>query len=130
MEILKNVSNERLRFTTREYIRPIFHDIPWENNLTALLGTRGVGKTTLLFQRLKYLNLPVEEAMYIDLGNIYFQENRLIDFIIQFVSERGRYLFNKTSKQIGKAPNHFVVQDTNLTSSANTIPLWLFGLLY
>ena len=76
-----------------EYIRPLSNRIDWEGNLTALLGARGVGKTTLLLQRLKQLDLPPRVALYVDLGDIYFQEHRLLDFITRFVEQGGRYLF-------------------------------------
>ncbi len=58
-----------------------------------LLGSRGVGKTTLLLQRLRQLALPGDEALYVDLGDIYFSEHRLIDVITTFVEGGGRYLF-------------------------------------
>ena len=74
------------------YVRPLYERINWEGNLTALLGARGVGKTTLLLQRLRRLDLPAREALYVDLGDLYFQENRLINFIRRFVEQGGRYL--------------------------------------
>jgi predicted AAA+ superfamily ATPase len=81
-----------MRQTSLKFVRPLYHTVHWENSLNALLGARGVGKTTLLLQRLKTLNLGPEEALYIDLGDIYFQENRLLDFAMEFVSHGGRYL--------------------------------------
>ncbi len=61
--------------------------------MNGLLGTRGVGKTTLLLQRLRALGVPPTEALYIDLGNIYFSEHRLIDLVTAFVEGGGKYLF-------------------------------------
>lgn len=92
MERLYSISQSTLALATLEYVRPLYHSIVWENNLNALLGTRGVGKTTLLLQRLKKLNLPPNEALYIDLGDIFFQENRLLDFVSEFVARGGKYL--------------------------------------
>lgn len=92
MERLYSISQSTLALATLEYIRPLYHGIAWENNLNALLGTRGVGKTTLLLQRLKKLNLPPNEALYVDLGDIFFQENRLLDFVSEFVARGGKYL--------------------------------------
>jgi predicted AAA+ superfamily ATPase len=37
--------------------------------------------------------LPAQEALFIDLGDIYFTENRLLDTAIRFVDQGGRYLF-------------------------------------
>ena len=58
-----------------------------------VLGPRGVGKTTLLLQRLAQLNLPPQKALYVDLGDLYFQANHLIEFIEQFVEQGGTHLF-------------------------------------
>lgn len=41
-----------------EYHRPLFHKIDWSNPFSAIIGARGVGKTTLLIQRLAALGLP------------------------------------------------------------------------
>ncbi len=37
---------------------------------------------------------------------------------------------NKEAKQIGTAPNHYVVADAASTAHPQRIPLWMFGLLY
>lgn len=75
------------------YERPLLGEITWEDPLIFILGPRGVGKTTLLLQRLKSLDLPPRAALYIDLGDLYFQANRLIDFAESFIESGGRYLF-------------------------------------
>ncbi|MBC6992637.1 AAA family ATPase [Neolewinella lacunae] len=93
MDRLKLLSAAAARRVSLDFVRPLYHNIDWEGNLTALLGARGVGKTTLLLQRLKVLDLPPETALYVDLGDLYFQENRLLDFIVSFVEQGGRYLF-------------------------------------
>lgn len=73
-DCLERISRDTLQFAYDTYVRPLYHTIDWENHLNALLGTRGVGKTTLLIQRLQELKLPPSKAMYIDLGDPYFQE--------------------------------------------------------
>lgn len=93
MDHLQKTSEAFLSSTTTQYVRPIYERIIWENSLNILLGTRGVGKTTLLLQRLRQLDLPAKEALYVDLGDIYFSEHRLLDVITTFVEGGGRYLF-------------------------------------
>lgn len=44
--ILKNVSDN--------YFRSLLQEIDWEQRLIAIKGSRGVGKTTLILQYLKY----------------------------------------------------------------------------
>ena len=51
-----------------EFRRSVYDDIRWDSQLyTAILGPRGVGKTTLLLQRLRELNLPPRDALFVDL---------------------------------------------------------------
>ncbi|MEO0790068.1 MAG: AAA family ATPase, partial [Bacteroidota bacterium] len=92
MESLVANSEALKRRTSLNFIRPIYNRVDWDGNLTAVLGARGVGKTTLLLQRLLQLDLPSDEALYVDMGDIYFQEHRLSEFIAGFVSKGGKYL--------------------------------------
>jgi predicted AAA+ superfamily ATPase len=93
MERLKQISQDSLRLIGTRYVRPLYHTISWDNHLNALRETRGVGKTTILLQRLKELQMPPSEALYVDMGDIYFQENRLLDFGMDFVARGGKFLF-------------------------------------
>ena len=93
MDRLYRLSDVYARQVDLTYIRPLYERIDWEGHLTALLGARGVGKTTLLLQRLRQLDRPTREALYVDLGDLYFQENRLLEFIGGFAEQGGRYLF-------------------------------------
>jgi hypothetical protein len=93
MEKLYLRSNAAIRTVFTAYHRPLFYKIDWTNPFNAIIGARGVGKTTLLLQRLAALNLPVHKAIYVDLGDLYFKENRLVDFAEAFMAQGGRFLF-------------------------------------
>lgn len=71
-------SQAALKMADTAYRRPLYDSIDWNNPLIAVIGARGVGKTTLLLQRLQALKLPPQQALYADLGDLYFQENQLI----------------------------------------------------
>jgi predicted AAA+ superfamily ATPase len=86
-------SQAALQTIATEYRRPLYEDIDWSNPLIAVIGARGVGKTTLLLQRLQALKLPAQQALYVDLGDLYFQENRLLDFAEAYIEQGGKYLF-------------------------------------
>lgn len=85
-------SQAALHTLQTDYKRPLYEAIDWGDPLIAVLGARGVGKTTLLLQRLKALDLPPQQALYADLGDLYFKENRLLDFAEAFIEQGGRYL--------------------------------------
>lgn len=93
MEKLRLRSNAALGTVFLEYRRPLFYKIDWSHPFSAIIGARGVGKTTLLLQRLASLKLSVQEAIYVDLGDLYFKQNRLIDFVEEFIGQGGKHLF-------------------------------------
>jgi hypothetical protein len=92
MEQLLLRSQSALKELKTNYRRSLMAVIQWDDPLVFILGPRGVGKTTLLLQRLTELDLPPTEALYVDLGDLYFQANRLIDFAEEFLEQGGRYL--------------------------------------
>ncbi|MEM8584720.1 MAG: AAA family ATPase [Bacteroidota bacterium] len=82
-----------LASTPTQFQRYLLYEINWSSATIAILGPRGVGKTTLLAQRLIDLDLPVNKALYIDLGDLIFQDIKLIDFAEYFLEHGGQYLF-------------------------------------
>ncbi|HKK76295.1 MAG TPA: AAA family ATPase [Saprospiraceae bacterium] len=93
MEKLFLRSQAALQTINLEYHRSLFDEIDWSNPLIAITGARGVGKTTLLLQKLKSLQIPSSEGLYVDLGDLYFSNNKLIDFVEAYLSLGGKYLF-------------------------------------
>lgn len=89
---LYQLSEAALATAPTPHVRPIYYAIDWEGPLNAILGSRGVGKTSLLLQRLRQLDLPPAQALYVDMGDLYFQENRLLEFTERYISEGGQYL--------------------------------------
>lgn len=85
-------SRSAVKGVNSSYERALLHEMDWKNPLNIILGPRGVGKTTLLLQHLKHLDLPPQEALYVDLGDLYFQANRLINFAESYLEGGGRYL--------------------------------------
>ena len=72
--------------------RSVYELVDIENNkLIALLGQRGVGKSTILLQKLKELNN--NNSLYISLDNPFFTNVNLYDFAKKFEQYGGEYLF-------------------------------------
>ena len=61
------------------------------NKLIALLGQRGIGKSTMLLQKLKELNN--NNALYISVDNPYFSNVNLYEFAKKFEQYGGEFLF-------------------------------------
>ncbi len=92
MDSLYNQFRQLIDQTDSSYLRYLHHDIDWNNRLTGIVGPRGVGKTTLILQHIK-LHHSFEEALYINLDDIYFSENKLFDTAKKLYQNGGRFLF-------------------------------------
>src|SRR5690606_13156379 len=83
---------KQLSDTDAKFVRYKYRQINWQNKLIGLIGPRGVGKTTLVFQYIKQ-NLPLNQTLYVTAEDFYFAQNRLVDLASEFVKYGGRYLF-------------------------------------
>ena len=61
--------------------------------IVGLYGARGVGKTTLMLQLLKTLDLSVREAIYISCDHPIFSGVSLFDFLEEFSQKGGKIIF-------------------------------------
>ncbi|PCJ00916.1 MAG: AAA family ATPase [Flavobacteriales bacterium] len=82
-----------IKNTSLSFQRYLINDLPWEEQLVGIKGSRGVGKTTLLLQYIKKNYNTSDKALYISLDDLYFFENKLIDFVEYFVAKGGEHLF-------------------------------------
>lgn len=69
------------------YNREIFKQITLDNHATGIVGSRGVGKTTLLLHQTLLANEKEQKALYVSGDNIYFLEHRLYDLADQLYKE-------------------------------------------
>jgi len=77
-----------------EYKRFLYEDI--KNNkgkIIGIYGARGIGKTTLMLQILKSLNLSIREAIYISCDHPIFVDINLFDFLQFFYQKGGKIIF-------------------------------------
>lgn len=75
-EIYK-ISDRRIGETSSQWHRALYSDINWRNRLIGIKGPRGIGKTTLLLQRLKETFGESEKALYVSLDNLWFDAHDL-----------------------------------------------------
>jgi predicted AAA+ superfamily ATPase len=94
MEKLFQYSASRINSVDTSFKRYLWNKINWDNRLIAITGARGVGKTTLLLQYIREnLNAAPDEVIYVNLDDLYFSKNGLVDFAGEFVKRGGKYLF-------------------------------------
>lgn len=92
MEHLVRIYKKLLRETDTAFFRYLYHEIAWNNRMIGIRGPRGVGKTTLMLQRIKR-DLDVDDALYVNADDIYFSDHRLLDLAERLVQRGVRYLF-------------------------------------
>ncbi len=102
MDLLKIKSNRLIESIKIQFKRYLYKEIDWHDRLIIITGMRGVGKTTLMLQRMKetYGNSP--ESIYISLDDLYFTEHTLSELTEQFVVYGGKHIF---IDEIHKYPN-------------------------
>ena len=89
---LYNRFRDLIAMTDTRYLRYMYGVLPWDNRMTALIGARGVGKTTLILQYIKR-ELPLEKTVYVTADDMYFTSHHLLDFAEDFYKSGGEHLF-------------------------------------
>jgi len=93
LETIKKYQKRFLKNFNITYKRYLFDEIDFDDKMIAIFGARGVGKTTMLFQRLLELQKQNKNVLYISLDYPFLSGVDLIDLVEQFVDEGGEYLF-------------------------------------
>lgn len=94
MEIadLFRISNNLVRSINLDKKRYMYDKISWSLPMLCIKGARGIGKTTMLLQRMKF-EFKGEEALYVSLDNIWFSEHRLLDLVDYHYNHGGTHIF-------------------------------------
>ena len=82
----------QLELVSTDFIRFLHDKIAWDSRLIAIVGSRGVGKTTLLLQHIKKYE-KAGDVLYITADDFYFTNHRLFDLAYQFYTRGGKKLF-------------------------------------
>lgn len=93
MENLIEKSISKSNSVSLKFKRYLYDEIDWNQRLIGIKGARGVGKTTLLLQRLKSEFHNKNNAVYISLDDIFFAANTMVEFTDSFVKNGGEFLF-------------------------------------
>lgn len=85
-------SNFLLSMTKSTFVRYLYDRINWNSRLIGIKGARGIGKTTLMLQRIKQMDDP-RSALYVTCDHFYFSSHRLFDMAVSFAKQGGKLLF-------------------------------------
>ncbi len=92
MEKLYDLHRMLIGSTPTGFVRYLHDEIDWNARMVAILGARGVGKTTLLLQHIKISNI-IGDAIYVLADDIYFAEHTLFDVASTFYKNGGKHLY-------------------------------------
>lgn len=92
MESLIESYRALLAQTSTSFVRYLHDVIAWDARLVAILGARGVGKTTLLLQHIK-LHDAISESLYVSADDLYFTTHTLYDLATWFYHDGGKRLY-------------------------------------
>lgn len=81
IEILYNTYYRKLSKVSLQYTRYLYEKINWNVRLIGIKGARGVGKTTMLLQRIKRTSPDGSTAFYISLDDLWFETHSLIELV-------------------------------------------------
>lgn len=83
--------SELIRHTPMEFVRYMYDEIAWNDRMIGIVGPRGVGKSTLLLQRIKQSDAA--HSLYVSADNLYFTQHTLADLADDFVKDGGTHLY-------------------------------------
>lgn len=82
-------SNRQIHDEKSSFHRYLMKEIEWTDKLICIKGARGVGKTTLMLQRMKEVfGEGSKVALYVSLDDLWFARHRLKD-LVRYLYDRG-----------------------------------------
>lgn len=80
--------HSKLAKATLDFKRYLYPKINWDARVIGIKGERGVGKTTMLLQRIKEKYSNPDDTFYISLDHLWFRTHELQD-LVEFMYRRG-----------------------------------------
>lgn len=94
MEKLTELFRKKMTGPLPVFERELERKINWNARLISVRGSRGTGKTTLFLQHIKKtFSNNLNKVLYVNLDNIYFSNNTLVELAEKFASRGGTHLF-------------------------------------
>lgn len=81
----------QLAQTSTAFVRYKYGEIGWDDRLVGIVGPRGVGKSTMVLQRIKLHEDGTH--LYVSADNLYFADHSLAGLADDFVREGGTHLY-------------------------------------
>lgn len=93
MELLKLRYHKLLKEVKTDIHRFLYDEIDWSQPLIGIKGQRGVGKTTLLLQRIKADDPEGSHSFYATLDSLWFADHTLLDLAENLIPTQISHLY-------------------------------------
>lgn len=93
LDQILRIYSMRLQGTPEGFKRYLIDKIDWRDNLIAIKGAKGTGKTTMLLQHIKESFTDKDKALYLSLDNLWFETHSINDLIDYHYTHGGTHLF-------------------------------------
>lgn len=91
LDSLYEYSTVFLSRTPVSFKRYMFNRIDWNNRLIGITGPRGIGKSTMILQRI--LQQKNKKTLYVSADHTFFSKHSLVELADSFVKEGGTHLY-------------------------------------
>jgi predicted AAA+ superfamily ATPase len=91
-EVLYAYMEGLLKQTPKAFVRYEYPIISWESQMIGITGPRGVGKSTMVLQRILETK-DKTNSLYVSADQIYFTTHSLVDLADDFVKDGGTHLY-------------------------------------
>ena len=93
MERLKSISDDRVQKSNLGFKRLLYQKISLKKRITGICGSSGTGKTHLLLQLMGNKLEKGRNAIYINMNDMHFSRQSLLEFASEFYRRGGEALF-------------------------------------
>jgi len=93
MDSLVKIYLRLLQETEKKTFRYLYSNVDWDERCVAIIGAKGVGKTTMLLQHIKATFEDKNEVLYASLDNSWFANHTIFELADEFYMNGGTHLF-------------------------------------
>ncbi len=93
MDSLIKIYLRLLQETDEKEFRYLYPNIDWNERCIAIIGAKGVGKTTMMLQHIKNTFANKNDAVFASLDNTWFANHSIFDLADEFYLNGGTHLF-------------------------------------
>jgi uncharacterized protein len=92
MNELYQYQEEILEKVSDQFFRSLYHELNWDSRFLGITGLRGVGKTTMLLQYLKFDAPDRNHTLYVTADHPWFYDGSLLELSQKFSKYGGTHL--------------------------------------